>query len=297
MNADSVKARLKNIAEKEGRVFQEILITYGLERTIFRISISDYADNFVLKGGILLYALFDKNFARATADVDFLAQRMSNNINEIGDVFERIFSINADDALNYDLQTLQVEAITEFKDYHGVNVSITAYLDKTRIPVSIDIGYGDVLYPEQEHMEFPVLLDMKVPKINAYSRYTVIAEKFEAIVSLGYANSRYKDFYDIYVLASSYDFEGEKLQRAIRETFLHRKTSFGDIVAFEEQFADDDVRKKRWRAFVKKKNVSGAEGFAKVLKLIKQFLKPVVDDITGITICGKTWKHKVEDWT
>ena len=116
-------------------------------------------------------------------------------------VFENIFSIECDDALRYDLDTLEVIYITEFKEYHGVNVSIVAHLDRTKVSVSIDIGFGDVVYPDRVKMEFPVLLDMEVPEIYAYSISSVISEKFEAIVSLGDANSRYKVFYDIYILA------------------------------------------------------------------------------------------------
>ena len=295
MNADSVKARLKNIAKREGRLFQEVLLTYGLERTIFRIFVSDYANNFVLKGGILLYALFSKRFTRATIDVDLLAQRISNDVDEIGSIFSEIFNISVDDALRYDLETLQVKAITEFKDYHGVNVYIITYLDKTRIPVSIDIGYGDVLYPEQERMEFPVLLDMEAPEINAYSRYTVVAEKFEAIVSLGHANSRYKDFYDIYILANSYDFEGDKLQRAIEETFAYRKTSLEDVVAFEDGFVEDDIRQKRWNAFVGKKVVRKVE-FDEVIELIKCFLEPVGNKIIANDDLKVGWSHEVRKW-
>ena len=296
MNADSVKAKLKNIAQEERREFQVILKIYGLERTIYRIAVSNYADNFILKGGILLYALFDKNFTRATADVDLLAQRISNKVDEIRGVFEGIFSIEVDDALRYDLKTLQVIPITEFKDYHGLNVSIMVYLDKTRIPISIDVGYGDVLYPNKVRMKFPVLLDTEAPEINAYSRYTVVAEKFEAIVSLGYANSRYKDFYDIYVLANSYDFEGSKLQRAIEETFSHRQTSLEDIVAFEEGFAWDDVRQKRWSAFVKKKIVMEKIEFGEVCNLIEQFLNPVVAEILQNSTLGVEWNSKCRKW-
>ena len=152
-------------------------------------------------------------------------------------VFEKILTIECDDALRYDLDTLEVRIITEFKKYHGVNVSIMAYLDRTQVPVSVDIGFGDVIYPGRIKMDFPVLLDMEVPKIYAYSISSVISEKFEAIVSLGDANSRYKDFYDIYILSDQYDLDGEELREAIRETFEHRGTGFDDIFAFSDQFS------------------------------------------------------------
>ena len=128
---------------------QEALTAYGLERTIYRLSISEYAERFTLKGGIFLYALFDGEFARATRDIDLLAGNMSNDVENMKRVFADIFSIQCDDALRYDLNTLEVQNITEFKEYHGVNVSIMAYLDRTRVPISVDIGFGDVIYPKR----------------------------------------------------------------------------------------------------------------------------------------------------
>ncbi len=113
----------------------------------------------------------------------------------------------------FDLSTLEIKTITEFKEYSGVNVSVFAMLDRTKVPVSIDIGFGDVVYPKKHIMEFPTLLDMATAKIYAYSLETVIAEKLEAIVSLGYVNSRYKDFYDIYLLSRNFDFEEKSSHR------------------------------------------------------------------------------------
>lgn len=130
-------------------------------------------------------------------DIDLLAQRISNDAETMKKVFHDIFSIECDDALIFDLDSLDVINITEFKDYHGVNVSIMGYLDRTRVPVSVDIGFGDVVYPGRMRMNFPVLLNMEAPEVYAYSIYSVIAEKFEAFVSLGLANGRYKDFHDI----------------------------------------------------------------------------------------------------
>ncbi|WP_418747179.1 nucleotidyl transferase AbiEii/AbiGii toxin family protein [Frisingicoccus sp.] len=131
---------------------------------------SKYAEHFVLKGGIFFYAIFDRNYERVTTDIDLLARRISNS---------------------------SEEDITEFKEYHGLHVSIVGYLDRTGIPVSIDIGFGDVIYPDAVKMDFPVLLDMEAPKVNAYSMETLIAEKLEAVIHNGYMNSRYKDFYTL----------------------------------------------------------------------------------------------------
>lgn len=161
-SAASVKDRLKNQARESGKTMQECLTEYGLERTVYRISVSRYAERFTLKGGIFLYALFNGKFARVTSDIDLLAQRISNDTEDMKTVFREIFSQKCEDALRFDLNTLKVANITEFKEYHGVNVFIMGYLDRTRVPVSIDIGFGDVIYPHRVKMPFPVLLDMPV---------------------------------------------------------------------------------------------------------------------------------------
>ena len=199
ISADSVKNRLYNKAKATGKTMQELLIMYCLERTLYRLSISKYADKFTLKGGVLLYALFDGNYARTTADIDLLAEKMSNDVLNMYNVFKEILSVKTDDPIRYDLESLEVEIITENKKYHGLNVSLLAYLDKTQINISIDIGFDDIIYPSKVKMDYPVILNDYYPSIYVYSIYSCIAEKFEAIVSLGYDNSRLKDFYDIYV--------------------------------------------------------------------------------------------------
>ena len=301
-SAVSVKARLKNQAAASRKTMQEALTVYGMERTMYRLSVSEYAEEFTLKGGIFLYALFDGEFTRATRDIDLLAKNISNSVENIRRVFEKIFSIEYDDALRYDLGTLEARVITEFKEYHGVNVSVLAYLDRTKIPISIDIGFNDVIYPDRVKMEFPVLLDMKAPIVYAYSLYSVISEKFEAIVSLGNANSRYKDFYDIYILADKYEFDGRKLREAVRETFEHRATAFDDIIAFEDEFLKSEIHQKRWTAFMRKKRTLLNIEFDEIIDLIKKFLIPVIESIkNNIDYCfvwdckNQSWKQRYED--
>jgi len=246
MNADSVKARLKNFAVSSGCTFQEALVNYGLERTIYRISVSQYASHFVLKGGIFLYAVFDRKYARATTDVDLLARCISNSAEEMKAVIRDILAQDTDDALVFDLDSIKAEDITEFKEYHGLHISAVAYLDRTRIPIGIDIGFGDVIYPNAVEMEFPVILDMEAPRVTAYSLESSIAEKLEAIIKNGFLNSRYKDFYDIYVLSEKYPFNHEKLQNAVTETFTNRKTLMTmDTVAFSDEFLGDTMHQTR----------------------------------------------------
>lgn len=296
ISAKSVKDRLKNKSVISGKTFQDALIAYGLERTVYRLSISEYVDRFTLKGGIFLYALFDGEFSRATRDIDLLAMNLPNTIEDIKTVFEKIFSIDCDDALQYDLCTLEVKNITEFKEYHGVNVSVIAYLDKTKVPISIDIGFGDVVYPSRVKMEFPVLLSMEAPEIYAYSISSVISEKFEAIVSLGDANSRYKDFYDIYFLADSYNLDGTELKEAIKATFEHRKTGFSDIFAFTDDFITSEIHQRRWHAFTKKKKTLLNVELLEVIDVIKAVLLPIVESIRDNKEYRLKWNHQIRAW-
>ena len=296
MNVASVKDRLKNITKKTGREFQDLLISYGLERTIYRISISKYKERFILKGGIFLYALSEGDYSRVTVDIDLLAQHISNDIDSMSEVFFDIFSIECDDALRYDLNSLKVKSITEFKEYHGVNVSINAYLDKTLVPIAIDIGFNDVIYPGKVEMDFPVLLNSEAPKIFAYSIYTAIAEKFETFVSLGLANSRYKDFYDIYTLAKTYDLDGNILKNAIVETFNHRNTTFDNIVAFNDDFINNPTNIQRWNSFNKNKKVSNVISLNETIEFIKKLFLPIVDVINNNEDFNYKWSKELNIW-
>jgi len=292
MNADSVKDRLKNYAVKNGCTFQEALTYYGLERTIYRISMSKYADHFVLKGGIFLYAVFDRNYERATTDVDLLARRISNSRDEMKSIFRDILSQNYDDAVLFDADSITVENITEFKEYHGLHISAVCYLDRTRIPISIDIGFGDVIYPDTVKMDFPIILDMDPPRINVYSLESSIAEKVEAIIHNGYLNSRYKDFYDIYVLSQKYEFSYETLRRAVKETFENRKTQMTmDSAVFSDEFLNDQLHKARWSSFLKKKEVLIQASMSDVLDRIKAFVYPLFEETAKIK-----WNPKKGVW-
>jgi len=292
----SIKDRLRNKSLETGKTVQELLTMYGLERTIYRLSISPFKENFTLKGGILLYALFEGTFARATTDIDLLAQRISNGPEDIRQIFTEVFAMKTDDPLTFDLSTLRVRAIAELKKYSGVNVSIVALLERTRIPVSIDIGFGDVIYPAKVEMEFPVVLSDEPPRIYAYSLYSSIAEKFEAIVSLAYDNSRFKDFYDLYVLSGAFDYDGAQLIQALKETFQNRHTAITEIVAFEAGFADDPLRKSRWNAFVKKKRALLPISLEDTVKAMRVFFEPALDAIQHEQRFDLKWFHDERKW-
>lgn len=294
--AASVKALLKNRAQKERRNTQDLFVLYVLERTLYRISISPYAASFTLKGGILLYGVFEGQYVRTTTDVDLLGSHISNDADTIKKAFIEILTISCNDPIRFDLGTLAVKNITEFKKYHGVNISVIAFLDRTRIMTNIDVGFGDAVYPERRKMAYPTILGDEPPILYAYPLESVVAEKFEAVVSLGSVNSRYKDFYDLYTLSEQFDFQGRDLQKAFVQTFDNRKTPLNEIVAFEDGFADDSFRKNRWKGFVKSKRVVVDLTLEEAVARIKKFLIPVVAAIRQDRILDSSWDHKVKDW-
>ena len=279
MNVQSIKDKLKNIARENHRIYQEVLTVYALERTIYRISKSDFKENFTLKGGIFLYALYDKNYPRSTTDIDLRADRISSDEKTIKSVFEKIFSLQFDDGLEYDLETLVTKQITKQDEYQGINISVTALLGNIKNPVSIDIGFGDIIVPGRMKIDFPVLLDFDIPHIYSYSIESTLSEKFEAIVSLGLANTRFKDFYDIYVLLQSKNIDDEVLKQALVQTFSNRNTTFNDIVVFDKNFSSDAERQKRWNAFTKKKTALMQVSFEDVVLTIKNYFEPLINEL------------------
>ncbi len=295
ISADSIKNKLSYIAKATGKTMQELLTMYCLERTLYRFSISEFSDKFILKGGVLLYAMFNGNYSRTTADVDFLAEKISNDTLAIHDVLIQILQIKTNDPIKYDFDSLKIETITENKKYHGLNVSLLSYLDKTKVNISIDIGFGDIIYPQKIKVEYPTILNDDNPNIYVYSLYSCIAEKFEAIVSLGYYNSRLKDFYDTYVIANSFDFESNQLIEAIKETFNQRNTGLNSIVLFDNNFIDDTMIK-RWNSFIIKKKAMIKVSLENAVELIRSFLEPIVNAITSEQYFSKNWDHTTLNW-
>lgn len=288
---ESVKQRLKNVTNKQDKQFNDVLQMYFLERFLYRLSKSKYNKNFVLKGGILLYAVFDEDYARKTSDIDLLAQKIENDASKFNEVIKEICLIKVDDPIVFDVDNIVVKNITEFKgEYHGLNVYIPAYLDRTQGRINIDVGFGDIIYPNKTSIDFPSLIDDS-PKLFAYSIETVIAEKLEAIVSLGMLNSRLKDFYDIYVLSKTHDFDGTTLRQAIEETFNHRKTSLKHIDAFDDGFISP-YRKDQWNSFIKQKDPNQVLELETVIMNIKKFVNPIMNN----SIKQLKWKHIIENW-
>ena len=278
-NADSIKARLKAIAVTEGKPFDYLLMHYFIERLLYRLSVSDYADSFVLKGGLLLYILLDNN-ARATKDIDFLARHVGNAPEELAEIFEKIARIPADDAVHFDTGSITATRIKEDADYQGVRIKLTGYLDKSRHILQFDVGFGDVIVPKPVDMEYPSLLGMEMPKLKAYSLESVIAEKFQAMIYLAEANSRLKDFYDIYMLCRSFDFDGRTLFEAVSQTLERRTTPLTKTpTIFSDVFPQLQDKQTQWRAFQRRTGIKVNAEFPEVISTIKEFLSPVFDRI------------------
>ena len=250
--AASVKQRLLNRARERKEDFNLLLTKYGLERILYRIGQSEYKDAFVLKGA-LLFELWTEQRYRPTRDADFLSKG-DNNPERYQQIFREICEVNVeDDGVRFDPDTVKEEKIKEDQDYEGLRVTFTGFMESARLPIQIDIGFGDAVTPDPIETDFPTLLGGPAPRLLSYPRETVIAEKFEAMVKLGIANTRMKDFHDLKTLSELFSFESRSLVRAIQQTFERRKTALpiGEPpTALTEEFFADTTKMAQWDAFV-----------------------------------------------
>lgn len=245
----SVRQRLLNLAHARGQPMELLLTRYALERLLHRLSLSPHRERFVLKGAMLLVTWFDEPH-RATRDVDLLGFGEAAEGALLG-TFREIMAIEVDDGVSFDLKGLWIEAIREEVEYGGSRLRTTAALAGARIPITVDIGFGDAVEPGVENIDLPVLLDMPSPHLRAYPPETVIAEKFHAMVTLGRANSRMKDYYDVWMLTSAFELEPERLRRAIVATFARRNTEIPASVpdGLSAAFSADVSKQRQWNAF------------------------------------------------
>ncbi len=206
----SVRARLLSLAQRQGADFQLIVTRYALERFLYRLGVSPYRDRFILKGAMLFAIWLDDPY-RPTRDVDFLGFG-DNETEAVAEIFRKVCAVEvADDGVVFDVNKLRAESTREDTDYGGIRVQTQATVGGARVPIRIDIGFGDVVTPRPAEIEYPALLDAPPPKLRAYPKETVVAEKFEALVSLGHSNSRMKDFYDLWMLSRYFEFEQKTL--------------------------------------------------------------------------------------
>ena len=252
----SVRARLQNLSRATGQSFDLILTRYALERLLYRLSTSAYAERFVLKGAMLLTSWFEDPH-RATRDLDLLGFGDPSQDAMLA-AFREILAVVVDDGIEFDLHALRVNQIREELEYGGLRLRTTASISGARIAVIVDVGFGDALEPGVEVIDYPSLLDFPRPRLRAYARETVIAEKFQAMVALGRGNSRMKDFYDVWLLSQSFPFDDARLARAIAATFKRRGSAIPVKLpdALTSAFAEDTQKQLQWRAFVENVGVN-----------------------------------------
>lgn len=270
--AASVRAKLLNKARSEKLEFNHLLTRFGLERMLYRLSVSDYRDQFLLKGALLFDLWFDIPH-RPTRDADFLGF-CSTELPQIESIFRKICSIDVDDGVYFKANTVQASKIRKDARYAGVRVTFLGILDNARCPIQVDIGFGDVVTPRADLVEYPLFLtDLPQPKLLTYSRYTVVAEKFEAIVSLGIANSRMKDYFDLWILSKHCEFDNDILKQAIHATFNRRNTALQTDVPFglTEAFYQNTQKQTQWKAFIKKNDLD-VIALEEVIECLKEFL-------------------------
>jgi len=273
----SVKDRLLHMARQNGKPFQALLIQYGLERFLYRLSQSPYKERFILKGGFLLVGMGIPQ-SRTTKDIDFLGL-MNGDLDDVSRAMRQIGELSFDDGLVYEFNNLNIEVMSELSDYPALRLKFTACLGKARMPVQIDVGFGDAVIPTAIEMNFPTLLDMEPPVVRAYSAETIVAEKFEASLDLATLNSRMKDFYDIWMLSRTYCFQGLSLQEAITATCHRRKTALSSKAEiFTKEFANLVEKQTQWAAFLRKSHFSNiSEDFSVIIEGIRVFLHPVIN--------------------
>lgn len=269
----SVRARLLKLSKANGQSFDLVLTRFALERLLFRLSQSPHADRFVLKGAMLIMSWFDDPH-RGTRDLDLLGFGDPSE-DAMVVTFRDILSQEIEDGVVFDPATLRVDRIREVLDYGGLRLRAIASVGGARINLTIDIGFGDALEPGAEVIDYPVMLDLPAPRLRAYARETVIAEKFQAMVALGRANSRMKDFYDLWILSRSFTFDDDRLAQAIAATFARRETVVPTELpdALTPAFAADEQKQKQWRVFVGDVAVDPGP-LALVLEELAGFLMP-----------------------
>lgn len=255
--AASIRARLKNLADAAKADFNLTLTHYGLERLLYRLSVSSHADRFLLKGALLFSLWYDQPH-RPTRDADLLANG-PDDVDAMVGAFREICAIPCDDGIVFDPAAVRGAEIRKSAGYGGVRVEVQARLDGARISLQADIGFGDAVTPRPLAVRYPVLLDeLPAPELRAYPKATVIAEKLHAICLLGLANTRMKDYFDLDVLLGEESLDPAELRHAIAATFARRELAVPDDwpVGLSDAFAGNTVKQAQWTAFLRKNRLA-----------------------------------------
>jgi predicted nucleotidyltransferase component of viral defense system len=293
--AASVIARLKSKSKETGKSLQLYLQLFCQEEFLRRVSMSQYADNLVLKGGLFIYTL--TNFeSRATVDVDFLLRHLPNSTETIQKIVENILAVDTgNDFIVF--TSSGFKTISPHRKYNGISFQLIGHIKNTRTAFNLDFGVGDVIVPQSQKRNIPVQLEgFAVPSVMTYSLESTIAEKFDAMLQRLELNSRMKDFFDIYYLSNTYCFDGRLLQQAVSTTLTHRTTPFErDSLDKVAALAYDPVIQARWQLYLRSTKLPGI-ALEQVLSGIEIFLRPVWDAIVGNDTLLKTWDASTAQW-
>lgn len=263
---------------------------FAIERLLYRLQRSPYADQFVLKGA-MLFTVWEGPSARQTQDVDLLGFGEPDSMVQI---FREVAAttVDPDDAVRFDPASVRAEPIRDETEYRGVRVRVTGALERARIPTQIDIGFGDAVTPAPVETQYPALLDLPAPRIRMYPRETVVAEKFQALVALGATNTRVKDFYDLWHMAASYEFDGIQLREAVAATFARRDTDLpaSTPVGLTDDYLNDPDHARQWNGIARRLGGASVPPFRAAGRLISQFILPVTRGATlGAWRAGGPW--------
>lgn len=286
----SIRDRLQRLARERGEDFQVTLVRFAIERWLYRLSRTEYRGRFVLKGA-MLFEIWSTKRLRATRDLDLLG-RGSSDAESLRRAFERISAAEVEpDGLVFDVDSIQFEDLHEGQDYPGQRIRMTVMLGNVRIPFAADIAFGQAVTPEPQETEYPAMLDLPTGRVLAYPQEVAIAEKFQAIVSLGVANGRMKDFHDVALLANMFEFDECRIASALRATFERRDTPLpeGVPLALTAEFHEDPDRKRDWIAFQRRAAVS-TSSLEQACRRITAFLMPVVERITAGSEPSRRWR-------
>ena len=288
--AASVRSRLLALAKSRGEDFTFVLTRYGLERLLYRLGTSSYADDFVLKGA-MLFPLWSGSPHRSTKDLDLLGFG-SPDVSRLVRVFRDVVAISVPDGIEFLPETVKAAPIREDAIYDGVRVTVGARLAVAKLHLQVDVGFGDAVSPPPRETSYPTMLDVPVPVLRAYPREAVVAEKLHAMVDLGLANSRMKDFFDLWFLATNFSFEGEALAESVRSTFSSRETAIPEEtpVALTSEFAGDRQKQIQWAAFVAKSRLADpSPDLAEVVGVLYRFLWPILAALNRGGSPGTQW--------
>lgn len=274
--AASIRTKLLNLSKTRKEDYNFLVIRYVGERLLYRLSQSQYQQQYILKGATV-FQVWNGEPHRATKDLDLLCFG-NNKIEYIENIFKEICSIRCEeDGIIFLPESIRGEVIKEDQDYEGIRIKLKGKLFEQEITVQVDIGFGDAVTPEAEEVEIESILDAPKPRLRIYPRETVVAEKFQAMVSLGISNSRIKDFYDIWFLAKNFEFKGDSLRQALKNTFDRRKTEIPvkEPLALTKDFFNDSDKQKQWQAFLNTKKIGHTpNSFDEIINEIKDFIMP-----------------------